>query len=68
MVSKMAVCLSHEAENVRHVYGAVFVLLEDLQGLLVVSQGLGAVSLAAVDAAKGGEHGGEAQDFIFLLF
>lgn len=51
MVGKMAVCLSHEAENVRHVYGTVFVLLEDLQGLLVVSQGLGAVSLTAVDAA-----------------
>lgn len=43
-------------------------LLEDFQRLLVMFQGLGAVLLVAVDAADDGEHGGEVQDFIFLLF
>lgn len=64
----MVVGLSHVVENVGDIYGAVLVLLEEFQGLLVVFQGLGAVLLVAVDAADDGEHGSQVQDFIFLLF
>lgn len=67
-ITEMVVGLSHVVENVGDIYGEVLVLLEDFQGLLVMLQGLGAVLLAAVDVANDGEHRGEVQDFIFLLF